>query len=36
VIRLHRHATVGVTTALVDPSGNIERQTATVTLALTS
>jgi subtilase family serine protease len=35
-ISLHRHATLAVTTAMVDASGNIERQTATVTLPLTS
>jgi subtilase family serine protease len=34
-ISLHRHATLAVTTAMVDASGNIERQTATVTLPLT-
>lgn len=35
-ISLHRHSTLAVTTAMVDASGNIERQTATVTLPLTS
>jgi hypothetical protein len=32
----HRRATATVTTALVDPSGNIERQSATITLPLAS
>lgn len=33
-VSLNRHTTVAVTTAMVDPGGNIEQQTATVTLPL--
>lgn len=32
----HRRATLAVTTAIVDPSGNVEHQSATVTLPITS
>lgn len=35
-VSLGRHTTVAVTAAMVDPSGNIERQTATVTLTVVS